>query len=137
MANSAISQITYQFSDASVPPDCHRSFSITVTDNQASIVVDSYGDILADETYPITAGQFDDLRKGLERNRIMNCAPTDDEGCTGGTCERISWRDNEKELFSGTVYHCGGSDTGDLCGDITGFAGVIKSLIPDLEGLLQ
>jgi hypothetical protein len=137
MANSAISQITYQFGDASVPPSCHRSFAITVTGDKAVIVVDSYGDILVDETYPIDAAQFDGLREAVERNRIMNCVLTDDEGCTGGTSERISYRDGEKELFSGTVYHCGASDTGNLCGDIAAFAGEIKSLVPDLERLLQ
>ncbi|MBW1693528.1 MAG: hypothetical protein JRJ41_05080 [Deltaproteobacteria bacterium] len=58
-----------------------------------------------------------------------------DEGCTGGNSERISFSDGENELFSGTVYHCGGKDTGNLCGDIANFADDIKNLVPNLDEL--
>jgi len=137
MSNAAITGIAYHFGDASVPPHCHRSYSITVTAAEARVVVDSYGEILADETYPIASEQFDDLKKALVDRRIMNCVSTDDEGCTGGTSERISYCDGEKELFSGTVYHCGQNDTGNLCGDISEFAEDVTTLIPDIERLLQ
>ena len=38
--------------------------------------------------------------------------------------------DEEKEIFSGTVYHCGGIDSGNLGGDIKSFANDVKNLIP-------
>ena len=131
-----IQEITYHFGDASVPPEYHRSYTITVTTDKVRIVVDSYGEILADEEYEITNKQFNDIRKSLERNKVRNCTLGYDEGCSGGTSERISFSDGENEKFSGMVYHCGGKDTGNLCGDIASFADDVKNLVPDLEKLL-
>jgi len=136
MPNAAIQEITYHFGDASVPPKYHRSYTVTVTTDKVSIVVDSYGEILADKEYEITSKRFNDIRKSLERNRIRNCTLGDDEGCSGGTIESISFSDGENKIFSGSVYHCGGKDTGNLCGDITSFADDAKNLVPDLEKLL-
>jgi hypothetical protein len=137
MAQTTIKEITYHFGDASVPPDYHRSYTITVTANRVKIVVDSYGDILADEEYEITAQQFDDIQRSLEKNNIENCTLGEDEGCTGGTSERISYVNDKNETFSGSVYHCGGKDTGNLCGDIGSFADAVKKLVPNVEELLD
>ena len=136
MTNAAIQEITYHFVDASVPPEYHRSYTVTVTTDKVRIVVDSYGEILADKGYEITNKRFDDIRKSLERNKIKNCSLGDDKGCTGGTIERISFSDGKSEIFFGSVYHCGGKDTGNLCGDIASFADDIKNLVPELEKLL-
>ena len=137
MTDNIIQEITYYFGDASVPPEYHRSYTIIVTTNMVTIVLDSYGDILADEEYEITNEQFNDIRSSLERNEIRNCTLGADEDCTGGTSERISYSDGENEIFSGSVYHCGGEDTGNLCGDVTIFADDVKNLVPNLEELLQ
>jgi hypothetical protein len=137
MTQTTIKEITYHFGDASVPPNYHRSYTITVTADRVKIVVDSYGDILADEEYEITSKQFDDIQRSLERNKIRNCTLGDDEGCTGGTSESISYVNNKNEIFSGSVYHCGGKDTGNLCGDIGSFADDVKKLVPNLEKLLS
>jgi len=136
MTSAAIQEITYHFKDASVPPEYHRSYTVTVTTDKVRIVVDSYGKILADKEYEIISKQFDDIRNSLKRNEIRNCTLGDDEGCTGGTIERISFSDGENEIFSGAVYHCGGKDTGNLCGDITSFADDVKNLVPNLYKLL-
>ncbi len=136
MTNPTIKEIIYHFGDASVPPEYHRSYTIVITAEKVRIVVDSYGEILADELYGITSKQFDNIRKSLERNKIKNCTLGDDEGCSGGTFERISYSDNENEIFSGTVYHCGENDTGNFCGDITGFVDDVKKMVPNLDKLL-
>jgi hypothetical protein len=136
MSQTTIKEITYHFGDASVPPNYHRSYTITVTADSVKIAVDSYGDILAEEEYEITSKQFDDIQRSLERNNIRNCTLGDDEGCTGGTSESISYVNNKNEIFSGSVYHCGGEDTGNLCGDIGSFADDVKKLVPNLEKLL-
>ena len=136
MTDVKIQEITYYFGDASVPPEYHRSYTITVNTDKVRIVVDSYGEILADKRYEITNKQFNDIRESLKRNKIRNCTLGDDEGCSGGTIERISFSDGENKIFSGSVYHCGGKDTGNLCGDITSFADDVKNLVPNLEKLL-
>jgi len=137
MTSSGIKEITYHFGDASVPPDYHRSYTITVTVEAVRIVVDSYGNILTDKTYKITSEKFNDIKKSLERNKIRNCTLDDDQGCTGGTSESISYMDHKNNIFSGSIYHCGGKDTGNLCGDVSRFANDVKKLIPDLEKLLR
>ena len=68
MTNKAIHKITYHFGDASVPPPDHRSYVITVTKDNVGIIVDSYGEVLAEKTYEITSKQFDDIQASLERN---------------------------------------------------------------------
>ena len=107
MVNATIQEITYHFGDASLPPEYHRSYTVTVTADRVRIVVDSYGEILTDKGYEITNKQYNDIRDSLKRNKIRNCTLGDDEGCTGGTNERISFSDGENEIFSGSVYHCG------------------------------
>jgi hypothetical protein len=136
VTQTTIKEITYHFGDATVPPNYHRSYTITITADSVNIVVDSYGDILAEEEYKITSKQFDDIQRSLGNNNIRNCALGDDEGCTGGTSESISYMNDTDETFSGTVYHCGGEDTGNLCGDIGSFADDVKKLVPNLKKLL-
>jgi len=137
MTDTEIQEITYHFGDASVPPEYHRSYAIRVTADKVNIVVDSYGDILANKEYEITDKQFHDIKNSLEINNIRNCMLGDGEGCSGGTSERISYSDGKNEIFSGTIYHCGGKDTGNLCGDIKSFANDVKVLVPDLGELIQ
>ena len=131
-----ITEIVYHFGDASVPPQYHRSYTITVVSDTAQIVVDSYGDILAEKKYEITQAQFDSVIVALEKNNIKNCKPKKNKGCTGGTSENISYSDSTKELFTGYVYHCGGKDFGNLSGDSRAFAHEVKTLILDLDSLI-
>jgi len=46
----AATQIEYRFNDSSLPPEYHRSYTVTADEGQVHIVVDSYGDVLHDET---------------------------------------------------------------------------------------
>jgi hypothetical protein len=46
MTETTIKEITYHFGDASVPPNYHRSYTITVTADSVKIVVDSYGNYI-------------------------------------------------------------------------------------------
>ena len=99
--------------------------------------MDSYGDILAEKEYAITGEQFDDIRNFLETNEIRNCTLDENVDCAGGTSEGISYSDEDTELFSGTVYHCAGVGSGNLCGDVASFADDVKDVVPDFEELMQ
>ena len=125
-----IKKIIYQFHDSPVPPQYHRSYVITVTRIKVKIVIDSYGDILADREYEIIEKKFENIVESLRKNGIKNMELGDNEECIGGTSENISYSNEEKEIFSGTVYHCGGIDFGNLGGDIKNFAYDVKKLIP-------
>ena len=132
-----IKQITYRFIDGSVPPQYHRSYTITVTADKADIVVDSYGKVLADKNYEIKQHQFKNLLDLFEKSKIRNCRLRKEDGCTGGTGEKISLSNGKEDVFNGRVYHCAGRDYGDLCGDISAFASGVKELVPDLDELAK
>ncbi len=132
-----VTDLVYEFMDSSVPPEHHRSYTITVTANQASVVIDSYGDVLADEQYDVTAEQVADLKDSLASNNIRNCTLPDDDGCAGGTGQAITLSDGQGEVFGGTVYSCANEDSGDLCGDVNSAAEAFLALIPDFDALLD
>lgn len=132
-----VNEITYRFIDASVPPQYHRSYTITVSTSRANVVVDSYGKILVEKTYEIPKSEFNSLLNSFQKNKIRNCSMDEGDGCTGGTGEKISVFDSKKEVFSGQVYRCGGEDYGNMCGDISAFAEVVKMLVSDFEELVK
>lgn len=55
------SQITYAFRDASVPPPYHRSYTIDVNPSESKVVVNSYGEVLAESTEKISAATWENL----------------------------------------------------------------------------
>ena len=132
-----IQEIQYHYGDRSVPPEYHRSYTITIYKNLVNIVVDSYGDILAEENYEILSEQFEDIISSMKNNEIRNCGLGEDTGCSGGDSESVSYVNIKGIAFYGEVYHCGGNDYGNLCGDVTSFSDDLESLIPDLDELLQ
>lgn len=132
-----IQELQYHFGDSSVPPEYHRSYTITISTDMVNIVVDSYGDILANENYDITNEQFNDIISSMRNNDIRNCELGEDDSCVGGTSESFTGSGAEGIIFDGEVYHCGGDDFGDLCGDVANFANDVRNLIPNLTELLQ
>lgn len=129
--DGAISEISYHFGDASVPPEHHRSFTITVTPSQTKKVTDSYGDIIEDKTQAITEAQFQALVESLRSNKIGKSGKSgadDSNGCTGGTTESIKVTTDKGELLEGSVYHCGSKDFGNLSGNVEKFVADVKAL---------
>lgn len=88
-----VQKIIYQFHDSSVPPKYHRSYVITVICSMVKIVIDSYGEILADREYEITEEQFVNIVESLRKNGIKNMELGGNENCIGGTGESISVSD--------------------------------------------
>lgn len=66
MDRENIDKIVYRFKDSSTPPRFHRSYKITVTENEARVRVDVYGTELANEIYPIDSDAFKDLIASTE-----------------------------------------------------------------------
>jgi hypothetical protein len=134
---SNIKKITFRFIDSSVPPEYHRSYTITVTQQKANIIVNSYGKIIAKKEFNIKKQQFEDILKSLDNNKIRNLNLGENHDCTGGTTEELTYFDELKEIFSGTVYHFAGIDSGNLAGDLQCCTIDIKKLIPNLDKLLK
>ncbi len=101
------------------------------------IVVDSYGEIIHQKSFPFTVDDFNKIKLVIKKNKIGNIHLGEDDGCTGGTTEGLTLYGRNGELFSGTVYHCGGNDYGDLSGDINRLAEEIKNFVPGMDDMLQ
>lgn len=115
---SETTSVEYHFGDASVSPTYHRSHSITLTKTELHFVVDSYGDIIKDTTITVDTSQLNKVIKALETANIMNCKSEGDDGCTGGTSNSVTVLKGTETIFKGSAYHCGGTASGTLCGDI-------------------
>jgi hypothetical protein len=136
--NKIITKIVYHFKDASVPPQYHRSYTITVTRNQIHIIVDSYGDIVADETTDIPEQIMDDLVKFIEIYQIKKKdRKRDTAKCAGGTSKSLTVYSDPNILLDGTVYQCGGRMEGNMLGDIDSFTKKIEGLVPNFINLLK
>ena len=101
--------VTYQFNDASVPPQYHRSYLVTVTRGETSIVVDSYGEVLAEEKTATPDAVWDDLSSGLAAIEALDPRDSED-GCVGGTSVDVAVVSQKESIVDFYVPECGGSN---------------------------
>lgn len=111
-ANQGLPQdavVSYAYHDSSVPPQYHRSESLTVTQGEAHLVIDSYGDVLADERVPTPSAVWDLLGSTLPSVLDLQAQPEGD-GCTGGTGIDLVIASGEETLLDLQPQFCGGSN---------------------------
>ncbi len=116
-----IDRIRYRFTDASVPPPDHRSFTLELASTTARWTVDCYGEILLERQAP---GDHELLQAILHRFRteqIRRRGAVDEEGpgCTGGTSESLTLFAGEDIFFAASITYGGEDKEGDLLGDLT------------------
>ena len=130
-ANS-FDRFQYQYGDSSVPPEYHRSYTITIESNQLLFVVDSYGDILLEQTLDISEDFQDEIVSLLRSYEIKSKEKTSSDGCAGGTTKHIRLFKKGKVVFEGGLYFCAGEEFGNIGGDLTGFANsILMKFLPD------
>ncbi len=112
VADTAIATVVYEFHDSSVAPEYHRSYTVTVTAGSATVVVDSYGDVIAQDTQPI-----DDVtwRATVDAAAALaGTASSENTGCAGGTSDELTALDAAgADVVHVFVDHCdspGGPD---------------------------
>ncbi len=103
------SVVTYAFHDASVPPAYHRSQTLTVTKDESHLVIDSYGEVLADETAPTSAAAWRALSTSLSSVIGLTIAEPE-AGCTGGTGVELTVTGASGDLVDVSPQFCGGSN---------------------------
>ncbi|PLX07756.1 MAG: hypothetical protein C0596_10050 [Marinilabiliales bacterium] len=131
-------EVVYHFEDSSVPPKYHRSYTISINENSMNVVVDSYGDILADTTISISKDQYNDiLDYAIECNLSNKTRVNKEDDCTGGTSKSLSIYIKDESIINGTLYKCGGQRYGDLDGDIDKFSIYIVSKVPNFSKLVE
>jgi hypothetical protein len=124
-------EVAYRFQDASVPPPDHRSVTITAKDGTIVRVVDSYGDEIERHEGKLDPGAMKKLVDLLEEGKVRprgTQPPTAQAECTGGTSEAVTLRNGGKEVFSGSIDHCGGSHEPDFDGDLGPFIAALKGM---------
>lgn len=103
--------VTYAFHDASVPPPYHRSVTLTVTKDESRIVIDSYGDVLADERTPTTAQVWERLGSTLSTVSAIDVVDAG-EACVGGTGIDLTVQAGDVSLVDLSPEFCAGSNEG-------------------------
>lgn len=133
-----LEQFSYEFTDSSVPPPFHRSYTIDVNKDSVCLTVDSYGDTLAHKEYSMPENGLEMIANALLKHKInKRFQEKKSKGCTGGTTRAISWRTKNKDFFDASLYRCGGKDYGTLVGDIDSFLIDIRPLTPDLKSVID
>lgn len=103
-------RITYEFHDASIPPQYHRSITLTVSREEAQIVIDSYGDVLADESTTTPPEVWRTLSDSLPD--LVALTPTaPEEGCTGGTGMDVIIESSRDPLLNLSPQFCAGANS--------------------------
>lgn len=127
------STVTYQFHDSSVPPPNHRSYTLTFDRNQIRIVVDSYGDVLADRTATMTEAAWNTVSNNFPaiRNITVRQPP---EGCVGGTGFGVNVVDAGATVFSMNASVCGGANS-DASRRVRDWVQPVRTLLPSLDEL--
>ena len=129
-------KVEYRYGDASVAPDFHRSYNISITENEKSITIDCYGDVLLTKQYSNTQAEFLAFRGELSKKGIKKHKEKYSNGCSGGTTEAIRLYKNNATLFDAYVYHCSGDNGTLFLPD--GTADLIRSQIPEsVESLID
>lgn len=107
--NPAETTVEYNFRDSSVPPKYHRSYVIKASATEASITVDSYGDVLRQETAAMPAetwAKVIELAGTLPGRSHDIAAPK--PGCTGGSASKVIVLDGGQARYSKSAENCGG-----------------------------
>ena len=125
--------VTYAFHDASVPPQFHRSETLTVDRRHTHLVIDSYGTVLADRTLDTPPDVWSGL--GLTLGDVASLSVTDHpQGCTGGTAIGLTVEAGGTSLVDLAPEFCAGSNAG-LDSAIDGWVAPARALFPATEEL--
>lgn len=132
------SMFSYRFIDSSVPPQYHRSYSIIVRETHVDFTIDSYGDVLLDDKTTIEYSVYQSFVNELKKLniKISEKGKTED-GCTGGTSEKVELMFDVNHQISGYVYHCGGEDYGNIKGDMKKVKSLFQNLVKDFDQKLM
>jgi len=97
-------EIEFRFTDASVPPEYHRSYTLITTRDETSISIDSYGDLLYEATVPTTSDVWESLSANYPSIAELSSPP--EGSCTGDTSSSIEVTANGSTLLDVSASSC-------------------------------
>lgn len=126
-----VATVVYDFHGAAVAPEYYRSYTLTITPTEATLVVSDASEVLHEETATI-----DDTLWSATRDAALDVAEAPDVttvGCAGGTSDELSVTDTSgAEIAHVAVDHCGETAVStDLAGTVSGALALF-----DLDALL-
>lgn len=127
-----IDKIEYEFTDSSVPPRYHRSYTITLTSSQVHVIVKSYKTELANEAYPIDKGVFEKLVENTSKLDSPDTKVT--EGATGTSGNSINLFTGDKVIYD---LYWDSLKKGKISDETKEYVGMIKATVPNLSELLE
>ncbi|MDN5895619.1 MAG: hypothetical protein L0H93_16535 [Nocardioides sp.] len=129
-ADPTTTAVKVHFHDSSVPPKYHRSWTITLDEEQAHLVVDSYGDDLAEETVDMPAQEWrafvEDLPESVDD--LEEPEPVDD-GCSGGTSMDFVVTDGGGADTNLVINNCANDHNSAITDDIEGLMEPFTDLV--------
>ena len=96
----SIDKVEFSYGDRSVPPRYHRSYTISITRNENTLVVDSYGSVLLTRNYSNNQKNFEDFKETLANIGIYTHDIVRDGRC-GITTLYLKLYDGNECVFSG------------------------------------
>jgi hypothetical protein len=129
------SVIEYHYGDASVEPESHRSYTLTISPDEVHVVVDSYGDVLQDTTVPLPAEVWTGLAENVGELAAID---SDDggDGCDGGTSRSMSVTNGSDVVYDLELGVCGGAND-DAADRLDAYVAPVIQAVPDWEALVD
>jgi hypothetical protein len=130
--------IEYRYGDASVPPEFHRSYTLTITRTDVHVVVDSYGDVIVEATEPLPGEVWDDLVADVGDMAALDAGngAGGGDGCAGGTSRHLTVRDAGVVVVDLDAEVCG--DAGSRAGErIDDYVAPVTEVFPDFEAIVR
>lgn len=129
-------EIVYRFSNGPVSPEYQRNFTVTLNKANAKLRFQAYSKEPTEITVKTGDAKFKEIMELAGKVEIRKDGAKENDGCTGGSSESLKILDGKgAETFNGSVYHCGGTDYGNLIGDTGLLKTKITALFPNEEYL--
>ncbi|HET9200504.1 MAG TPA: hypothetical protein VFO84_05960 [Dehalococcoidia bacterium] len=121
--------IEYRYDDASIPPEFHRSYELSISKDEADFVVDIYGDVVRDETVEVPPEAWAELAN--TEHPVFELEPEATEGdCAGATARRLTVTDGGDEVLDLDFEVCGGAND-EAASVVDGYVQPLIDTIPD------
>lgn len=126
--------IEYVFTDSSVPPEFHRSYTLTIESDDVHAVVDSYGDEIGETSAPVTEGLWGSL--ALQADEMAKIEPDEAaDGCAGGTKRDLTVVDRDETVIDLSFSVCEGNE--DQAARVDAYIDPVIAVIPDWDSVLD
>jgi len=117
--------VIYRYNDKSVPPQYHRSYTITVTIEKIYVSINSYGNILLKKTLPISLENYQSLITTLIGLNIKKCEEVNNYPMPGSSSSYLN-------ICIGKEFEVVGN-TNVLEGDVGMAIKIFIALVPKLD----